>query len=386
MTKSIHFTWKAFAIFGWVYWFCLFAFWWNFISYVMLIGPIVVAPTLLLIKSGKAPPAATTKRLFWMTGCLFGALTLATFSNVPAMPEQLIRHMRLSEYTFTPNAPLVQQLKDRFYEQYPPQLFVNMTFQQQMAAVDVFIYQQVVWKSDQTQWGMVGLITTPTEVLSRPGGPAGDCQGQAATTASLLQALGFSAWQVETPFHWWTHCRSRYGEQYNLNSHGNARGYGSVLPQPIDMVYTSWPPQCTQCPYYEAHNKENVLYEAPPHQAFAIAFVGSGHMVVREMIPTITLSKLLLFAAIFGVLFGFSASYLLDDLALHLASLTRTFYRFSFAAVFSLLTLLLMVFWGIWLYQVCVIQAIALLTFEFTFLNSQRFNQFLTIATTNSFV
>lgn len=278
VARLFHFSVQSFAIFGFLYWFCLFAFWWNFISWIVLIGPIVVAPALI---SARRTPNAWSSRSIWMTGCLFGILTVACFSSVHRMPEQLIRHLRLSEYTFTPNAPLVQQLKDKFYQELPRPTFEALPFKQQMDAVDKFIYREVKWKSDQVQWGMVGLITTPTEVLSRPGGPAGDCQGQSATTASLLQALGFSAWQVETPFHWWTHARSRYGEQYNLNSHGNAMGFGSVLPQPIDMVYTSWPPQCTECPYYEAHNKENVLYEAPPHLAFALSFVGSGHMVVR---------------------------------------------------------------------------------------------------------
>ncbi|MDP2437141.1 MAG: hypothetical protein Q8P67_15440, partial [archaeon] len=292
MAKLLEYPLAAFSLFGWLYWFCLFSFWWNFISFIMLIGPIVVAPTFIelcsahratakSLRKGRAVASSlqlpSLSRALLATGLVFGALTLATFSDVSEMPSQLVRHMRLPEYTFTPNAPEVQSLKVRFYGKLPKDDFEALPFKQQMEAVDKFIYEEVQWRSDMAQWGMVGLITTPTEVLTRPGGPAGDCQGQAATTASLLQALGFSAWQVETPFHWWTHARSRYGEQYNLNSHGNAMGYGSVLPQPIDLVYTSWPAQCSDCPEYEAHNKEQILYQAPPHLAFGLAFVGSGH-------------------------------------------------------------------------------------------------------------
>ena len=38
-----------------------------------------------------------------------------------------------------------------------------------------------------TPSSIVGLLTTPAEVIQRE---AGDCQGQAVTTASLLWALG----------------------------------------------------------------------------------------------------------------------------------------------------------------------------------------------------
>ena len=51
---------------------------------------------------------------------------------------------------------------------------------------------------------MIGLLTSPHDVLSRQ---AGDCQGQAVSTASMLMAMGYNAWVVETPFHWWTYAR-----------------------------------------------------------------------------------------------------------------------------------------------------------------------------------
>lgn len=185
-----------------------------------------------------------------------------------------------------------------------------MPFATRMAAVDEFIFEQVctvvrlrarrrlftrvaqiTWKDDYHQYGMIGLLTSPADVLTRyvclfgdvrlslpvsfvisafptscAQSGAGDCQGQSAVTTSLLFALGGTqvviAWRmrlrarvivrprlqaycVETPFHWWTHAvDDETGETYNLNSHGGAALKGSVLPQPVDMVYT-WCELCT---------------------------------------------------------------------------------------------------------------------------------------------
>ena len=61
-------------------------------------------------------------------------------------------------------------------------------------------------------YGVVGLLVTPYEVLTNG---AGDCQGQAVTTASLLMSMGIHAAVVETPFHWWTHAWDRVtGEEF----------------------------------------------------------------------------------------------------------------------------------------------------------------------------
>ena len=123
----------------------------------------------------------------------------------------------------------------QFYTENPKEHFDGLPFNERMGIVDEFIKDKVTWKSDLSQYGVLGLLTSPTDVLTRG---AGDCQGQSSVTASLLFALGgVQAFCVETPFHWWTHAKDMStGETYNLNAHGHAGLQGSVLPQPPDMV------------------------------------------------------------------------------------------------------------------------------------------------------
>jgi hypothetical protein len=119
---------------------------------------------------------------------------------------------------------------------------------------------------------------SPAEVIDRM---AGDCQGQAAVTCSMLLAMGFESWvQLATDFICFHSCHVSSNSiicrrwqkhlsigghtraipsvvqrwelegsqcsfhltlaQQSLNYHGNAGLDGNVLPQPIDMVYTNW--------------------------------------------------------------------------------------------------------------------------------------------------
>ncbi len=113
-----------------------------------------------------------------------------------------MRHIWKSETILTPNDPLILDLRTQFFTAVPPAMFANMSFANRMNAVDVFIKDVVPWKEDFALYGVVGLLVTPHEVLTNG---AGDCQGQAVTTASLLMSMGYHAAVVETPFHWWTH-------------------------------------------------------------------------------------------------------------------------------------------------------------------------------------
>lgn len=227
----------AVAGFGWAYWFATFALYWNFISYALLIGPIVTLPPILYAYL-KAPATSSTRswlltRRVELSGWLIAALMLALFSNLTVFPGQLQRHLSKSESLITPNDELVQQFKADFLAANPS--YHTKDFVTRMQLVDNWVKDKVTWKSDMSQYGVVGLLTTPHEVLERH---AGDCQGQSAVTASLLFALGgVQAWCTETPFHWWTHARDDVTrETYNLNAHGHAGLLGSVLPQPVDMV------------------------------------------------------------------------------------------------------------------------------------------------------
>jgi len=185
---------------------------------------------------------------------------LALFPNATVMPGQIQRHLTASDTIVVPDDPLVLQLSEQFLNETPS--FYNMSFLDQMSAVDLFILDEIIWKTDYNQYMVVGLLTTPSEVIERM---AGDCQGQAAVTSSLLIALGFEAWVVETPFHWWTHCRDpATGDSYNLNVHGHARANGNVVPQPIDLVFTHPSEPCTNCTYMFSHIQNGILYAAPP--------------------------------------------------------------------------------------------------------------------------
>ncbi|MDP2439295.1 MAG: hypothetical protein Q8P67_26400, partial [archaeon] len=94
-------------------------------------------------------------------------------------------------------------------------------------------------------------------------------------------------------------------------------------------------------------------------------------------LPAISLGKLLVFAAIFGVLFGGCSAFLYQDIGLGIHELKRAAARFAAAASLALVALLLLVFWGTWAYHLCVIQTIAILTLDFYIVNSIRFNTFL---------
>lgn len=95
------------------------------------------------------------------------------------------------------------------------------------------------------------------------------------------------------------------------------------------------------------------------------------------MIPSITVGKIVVLSAILGLLFSVAATYRLFDLGLGLQMIKRLVLRFTFCTLLAGLTISLMIFWGVWLYQVCVIQAVALLTLNFYIVNSPRFNNWL---------
>jgi len=68
----------------------------------------------------------------------------------------------------------------QFYTENPKEHFDGLPFNQRMGIVDEFIKDKVTWKSDLSQYGVLGLLTSPTDVLKR------GCQGQSSVTASLL--------------------------------------------------------------------------------------------------------------------------------------------------------------------------------------------------------
>eukprot|EP01100_Stratorugosa_tubuloviscum_P014382 TRINITY_DN7671_c1_g1_i1.p1 TRINITY_DN7671_c1_g1~~TRINITY_DN7671_c1_g1_i1.p1 ORF type:complete len:478 (-),score=179.54 TRINITY_DN7671_c1_g1_i1:122-1555(-) len=303
-----------FSIFGWLYWFSIFLFFWNFISWLMLIGPILVLPG--LIQTIRKNKGSTRKDLLCkrlkLAGFLFGILTIVMFPNLKLMPEQFYRHLNPAYNVITPNDMLVENMVIKFYTEIPRDKFSVFTFEEQMLLVDKFIYRNIEWKSDYEQYKLVGLLTTPHEVIERM---AGDCQGQAVVTASMLINMGFNAWVVETPFHWWTHAEDKVtGRSYNLNTHGGAGEQGNVVPQPIDLIYTRPKDACSNCSDMYAQNTNTALYTASPIHAFMIAFTGT-HIFVRSHLSFeyVNLTTIIAIGLVFGLITGLYATYYQSD-------------------------------------------------------------------------
>jgi len=303
---------------------------------------------------------------------------VALFPNATVMPGQMQRHLTATDSIVVPEDPLVLQLHDQFLNGTPS--FYNMSFPDQMLAVDFFICDVITWKTDYAQYMVVGLLTTPSEVIERM---AGDCQGQAAVTSSLLISLGFEAWVVETPFHWWTHCRDPdTGDSYNLNVHGHAGANGNVVPQPIDLVFTHPSEPCTNCSYYFSHNQNGILYAAPPYEAFFMALVGT-HIFVRSGLTydTVSWSQILVMGVGFGLALALYATYFQDSQDIRVVRTGRDAFtaftkRFLIASLLGIFPVFgLMVFWTTILYQVTLIHLVTTIGFSMYYITSTEFNQ-----------
>jgi len=289
------------------------------------------------------------------------------FPNFLLIPSQIERHLYSNDLIITPSDPQVLVLRSEFFEEIAPENFYSESFDTQMNTVDDFIYEKINWEQDYGRWKMVGLLLSPHEVIQNR---AGDCQGQAAVTASLLISLGFQAWVVETPFHWWTHARDNVtGRFHNLNVHGHGRNQGNVLPQPIDLVYTQPTLACTDCPYIMSHNDNPTLYAAPPHKALAIAFTGA-HIFVRSGLTLHEVSKvqLVIMGLVLGLMVALYASYVQGF------SCKAVLKRVIFSAVIGLITIFGMSFWATFLYPVTLLHLIFTITFMFTYIASDTFN------------
>jgi len=373
-----------------------------------------------------------TKRIK-LAGYLFGIICLVMFPNLKVVPSQIVRRLDPSQTVITPNDPLVLQLRDTFFSEMINETdFAALSFNDQMNVIDEFIKIKIIWKSDFSQYGVIGLLTSPNDVITRM---AGDCQGQAATTASLIlsinqmdfmkspghamrkgemgphvmrsrrwnhaknhrgqhhvpnrnwqrfarqnhrahqqlnnlylsqQPVYFNAWVVETPFHWWTHAsNNNTGQTHNLNYHGSAGLQGSVLPQPIDLVYTNPAKACTNCSWVDANNNSPYLYVANPIRAFAIAWTG-GHIFLRSnwsLFQVDWLTDILGIGTALAILTTFYASYLREDFSF--CALLHRFAKSFVLCVGPVMTGLS--FWTTIHYPVTLLHLLGLVTFSFYF-------------------
>ena len=64
-----------------------------------------------------------------------------------------------------------------------------------------FVQKKIIWNEDIKTRLLVGDINTPAEAIAQG---RDDCRGQAVVTVSVLIGLGYNAYVVEMPWHWWT--------------------------------------------------------------------------------------------------------------------------------------------------------------------------------------
>jgi len=381
------------AAYGWAYWFLMVALSWNFISWLILVGGLsLTMPSIFMAmrrkrrvmrriknmkakdpsfsgKSMKDEASRNVARRVRVAGWLLAGIITAMFPNFSIIPSQIYRRFHNAQTVITPDDPLVLKLRDTFFEEIPKDLFDSLPFKERMLVVDKFIFKEVHWKSDYQTNGVVGLLLTPHEVLTIM---AGDCQGQAAVTSSLLLSMGYQAWVVETPFHWWTHARDPVtGLEYNLNTHGSAGTEGSVTPQAIDMVFTHPAAACENCPEVDAHNQLPTYYMANPLEALTIAWTGA-HIFVRTPIPTWQYPAM---AVVMSVVVALYATYAQYDFSS--GWYIRASKRLVLSSVFGSFTILGMWLWTNVYFPVTLLHLLGTATFAFAFCTSDRVNRLL---------
>eukprot|EP00211_Chloroparvula_japonica_P002758 CAMPEP_0119120142 /NCGR_PEP_ID=MMETSP1310-20130426/1318_1 /TAXON_ID=464262 /ORGANISM="Genus nov. species nov., Strain RCC2339" /LENGTH=519 /DNA_ID=CAMNT_0007109607 /DNA_START=35 /DNA_END=1594 /DNA_ORIENTATION=- len=384
---------------GWLYLLSLVAFFLNYVSYMMSAAFFLFGPTVVLAVTsapstdddeeeaaaaaarGEGVPEPRAKlgavsrmkmyRVLMASGIILLVICMLLYPAFWRMPSQIYRHVYLPFTTLTPNHPLVENLVDDFYQSVGGKdMFESYIFQKQMYLLDRYIYKTIIWTPDMGQYGMIGLITTPEEVITRM---AGDCQGQAVVTASMLLNMGFEGYCVETPMHWWTHSRDKLtGAEMSLNMHGSAGLNGTVLPQPIDMIYTNWPARCEDCSFIEQHNRENFLLFTNPFLSFGIAWTG-GHIWLREFVPSFYGGGVWLLALV-GLGLAAINMYYAGYVNFDTLPSERSAIRFFTSAIFSVPACLGIYFLAITHYQFVNLHLLCTLSFMFSYVASESFN------------
>lgn len=96
------------ASMGWLYYLVVVVTYWNFVSYLMLTGLILVGPSTFMILL-QQPKSVKRDQLFLrrltLAGWFLGGLTIGLFPNVSLMPSQIQRHLNPSLYLLQPVKP-----------------------------------------------------------------------------------------------------------------------------------------------------------------------------------------------------------------------------------------------------------------------------------------
>jgi len=167
------------------------------------------------------------------------------------------------------------------------------------------------------------------------------------------------------------------GDEVTLNSHGHAGIQGNVYPQPIDMVYTWYPPSCDNCSYYDSHNRNTVYYQADPLRSFMIAYTGMQD-IESTFVPQFGNGnqwKLVVIGLVVGVVIALYASYFVVDLSTSVPGMWKRFeYRMVLGCIGGVVAMFLMWVWAAIFYAVVFLHFVAVLTFTVSFASSSYFN------------
>ena len=147
-------------------------------------------------------------------------------SNPLYWPQQIMRHLNTS-LIITPNAPAIQQLNGTspgtFWYYMNTTHNVNSSFfynnlnePQQLHYIEEYVLWKIKYTYIYNVYGVIDYVATPTEALQVG---TGDCQSRTVVMTSFLIYLGYDAWAVETPFHWYTRVYLTNGSYIYLYRH-----------------------------------------------------------------------------------------------------------------------------------------------------------------------
>lgn len=116
---------------------------------------------------------------------LLGLFTLAVFFP---RPDQLVRQIprwKNPDSLIETNAPFLTEINQKIDEQLKPEATKN----EEMKAVERFVYREIKYGYDWDVWGNTDYWPTLAEVWQNK---REDCDGQAVLTASILRSRGFT--------------------------------------------------------------------------------------------------------------------------------------------------------------------------------------------------
>ena len=94
------------------------------------------------------------------------------------------------------------------------------------------MHKEIVWTEDIRSKLMAGDLSMPEEAITSG---KDDCRGQAVVTVSVLINLGYDAWVVEMPWHFWTRLFVS-GNEYPLNQYGRKN---NTTQYPILLIWNN---------------------------------------------------------------------------------------------------------------------------------------------------